>query len=250
MTILQLSWKYLKVKPLSTGLNILLLALGLSIITVLILIQDQFENKMNKDAAGVDLVIGAKGSPLQLVLSSVYHIDFPTGNIDMAEAEAVSKNRLIKNTIPMGLGDNYEGHRIVGTNHDYLSLYDVDFSSGKPWEKPFEVILGSKVASQTGFSVGDSFVGSHGIESASHEHDEHPYKVVGILQPKDNVVDQLILTSIESVWYAHDEDVAHEKHEQDVAKTGFPQTEVDREVTSLLVQYRNPIAAVQLPRFI
>ncbi|MEX2513723.1 MAG: FtsX-like permease family protein [Cyclobacteriaceae bacterium] len=250
MTLLQLSWKYMKVKPLNTGLNILLLALGLSIITVLILIQDQFENKMNKDAAGVDLVIGAKGSPLQLVLSSVYHIDFPTGNIDLAEAEAVSKNRLIKNVIPMGLGDNYEGHRIVGTNHDYLSLYGADFSSGKPWEKPFEVILGSKVAAQTGFLVGDTFLSSHGIEAASHEHDEHPYKVVGILLPNDNVLDQLIVTSIESVWYAHDDETAHGKFDGVVAKTGFPQTEVDREVTSLLVQYRNPIAAVQLPRFI
>ena len=68
MNLFKLSWKYLILKPLSTGLNILLLAMGLSIITVLILIQDQFENKMNRDAAGIDLVIGAKGSPLQLVL--------------------------------------------------------------------------------------------------------------------------------------------------------------------------------------
>ncbi len=238
------------VKPLSTGLNILLLALGLSIITVLILIQDQFENKMNRDAAGIDLVIGAKGSPLQLVLSSVYHIDFPTGNIDLEEAASVSKNRLIKNVIPMGLGDNFEGYRIVGTNHDYLSLYEVEFQDGQPWTKPFEVVLGSRVASKTGFKVGETFTGLHGISAASHEHDEHPYLVTGVLQETGSVMDQLILTSIESVWYSHDDDHDHSKLEQEVAKTGFPAAEEARELTTLLVQYRNPIAAVQLPRFI
>jgi putative ABC transport system permease protein len=250
MNMFRLSWKYLVAKPWSTGLNILLLALGLSIITVLILIQDQFENKMNRDAAGIDLVIGAKGSPLQLVLSSVYHIDFPTGNIPLNEARAVSKNRLIKMAIPMGLGDNYEGFRIVGTNHDYLELYKVNFSEGKPWIKPFEVVLGSTVAREKGFELGDTFIGSHGIEAASHEHDEHPYIVAGILTPSNNVIDQLILTSIESVWYSHDEDPDHDKLEQDVTKTGFPKTNEERELTTILVAYRNPIAAVQLPRMI
>ncbi|MFD2202184.1 ABC transporter permease [Shivajiella indica] len=250
MNMLKLSWKYLISKPLSTGLNILLLALGLAIITVLILIQDQFENKMTKDAEGIDLVVGAKGSPLQLILSSIYHIDFPTGNIEMNDAMALSKNRLIKNIIPLGLGDNYQGYRIVGTNHDYLELYSAKMGTGSPWDKPFDVVLGSEVANKLNLKVGDQFVGSHGIGSSSHEHDEHPYTITGILAPMGNVLDKLILTSIESVWYTHDEDHDHEKFEASVAKTGFPETDEDREVTSLLIQYRNPMAAVQLPRFI
>ena len=250
MNMIKLSWKYLIAKPLNTGLNILLLALGLSIITVLILIQDQFENKMTKDAQGIDLVVGAKGSPLQLILSSVYHIDFPTGNIDMADAINLSKNRLVKNIIPLGMGDNYQGYRIVGTNHDYLALYNAQMAEGVVWEKPFDVVLGSETAIKLGLGVGDTFIGSHGIGSSSHEHDEHPYKITGILVPMGNVLDKLILTSIESVWYTHDEGHDHDKFEKSVAKTGFPETDEDREVTSLLVQYRNPIAAVQLPRFI
>jgi putative ABC transport system permease protein len=250
MNLLKLSWKYLIAKPLNTGLNILLLALGLAIITVLILIQDQFENKMNRDATGIDLVIGAKGSPLQLVLSSVYHIDFPTGNIDLDEAVSISKNRLIKNVIPLGLGDNYQGYRIVGTNHDYLELYGVSFKEGKAWQKPFEVVLGSQVAEKLELSLGSKFAGSHGIGSSSHDHDEHDYEVVGILEASGNIVDQLVLTSIESVWYTHDEEHDHEKFESAVATSGFPQSDEQREVTSLLVQYRNPMAAVQLPRFV
>lgn len=248
--MLKLSWKYLVAKPLTTGLNILLLALGLAILTVLILVQDQFESKMTKDAQGIDLVVGAKGSPLQLILSSVYHIDFPTGNIGLDEAERVSKNRLIENVIPLGLGDNYEGFRIVGTNHDYLHLYRVAFQDGKAWELPFDVVLGHEVAQKLQLQSGDTFVGSHGIGSSSHEHEEHPYKVTGILTKQGTVVDQLIMTGMESVWYTHDDEHDHAKMEKPVATSGFPEADREREITSLLVQYRNPMAAVQLPRFI
>ncbi|MCS5491872.1 ABC transporter permease [Algoriphagus limi] len=260
MNLLKLSWKYLTHKPLTTGLNVLLLALGLAIITVLLLVQDQFEKKMTQDAAGIDLVVGAKGSPLQLILSSVYHVDFPTGNIPMDEAMRLSRNRLVKQTIPLALGDNYQGYRIVGTNHDYLNLYDAAFSYGNAWNEPFEVVLGATVAEKSGMKLGETFSGSHGISQGSHDHDKHAFKVVGILEPKGNVLDRLVLTSIESVWYTHDEEgeeeseVSDEDHEEhfhhEVAKSGFPQTDEDREVTSLLIQYRSPMAAVQLPRMI
>lgn len=288
MNLFKISWKYLTFRPLSTGLNVFLLALGLAIITVLLLIQDQFEKKMNQDAAGIDLVVGAKGSPLQLILSSVYHIDFPTGNIKMEEAQRLSRNRLVKKIIPLALGDNFQGFRIVGTNHDYLELYGVDFTEGKPWEVPFEVVIGSEIAAKLNLKIGDEFTSSHGISEGSHDHDEHNFVVSGILAPRGNVVDRLILTSIESVWYTHDEEPAavepessalaeasdkeahedrdhdseghdatenhdsdeHAKFHAEVSKTGFPISDQDREVTTLLLQYRNPIAAVQLPRMI
>ncbi|MEX2594754.1 MAG: FtsX-like permease family protein [Anditalea sp.] len=250
MNMLKLSWKFLIAKPLNTALNILLLALGLAIFTVLILVQDQFENKMTKDAKGIDLVIGAKGSPLQLILSSIYHIDFPTGNINLEEAIRVSKNRLIKKVIPLGLGDNFEGFRIVGTNQDYLELYQADFQAGEAWEKPFEVVLGNEVAKDLQLKIDDTFMGAHGIGSSSHDHDENVYKVTGVLEEMDNVIDHLILTGMESVWYTHDENQDPEKLEKSVAKSGFPETDEEREITALLVQYNNPMAAIQLPRFV
>ena len=263
MNLFKLSWKYLTFRPLSTGLNVFLLALGLAIITVLLLIQDQFEKKMNQDAAGIDLVVGAKGSPLQLILAGVYHIDFPTGNIPMEEAQRLSRNRLVKNIIPMALGDNYQGYRIVGTNHDYPSLYEAKVADGVLWGKPFEVVLGAEVSEKTGFKVGDEFLGSHGISVGSHEHDANQFKVVGVLARKGNVLDRLILTSVESIWYTHDEGesessdstAVHEEHHmidltESVAVQGFPKTTQPRELTTLLIQYRTPMAAIQLPRLI
>jgi putative ABC transport system permease protein len=229
---------------------------------------------MTRDAAGIDLVVGgAKGSPLQLILSSVYHIDFPTGNIKMEEAQRISRSRLVKQVIPLAMGDNVQGLRILGTNHDYLDLYAVKFAAGKAWEKPFEVTLGAESAKILGLKLGDSFSGSHGISVGSHDHDQHAFTVTGILAPSGKVVDRLVLTSIESVWYTHDEEggaepIASEEgeeanlaveeapelgmdpHLQAVAARGFPITDQDREVTTLLVRYRNPMAAIQLPRMI
>ena len=273
MNLLTLSWKYLTFRPLSTGLNAILLAFGLAIITVLLLVQHQFEQKMTRDAAGIDLVVGAKGSPLQLILSSVYHIDFPTGNIKMEEAQRISRSRLVKKVIPLAMGDNVQGLRILGTNHDYLDLYAVKFAAGKAWEKPFEVTLGAESAKILGLKLGDSFSGSHGISVGSHDHDQHAFTVTGILAPSGKVVDRLVLTSIESVWFTHDEEgdtepvasvveeetsltseetpeLGMDPHLQAVAARGFPITDQDREVTTLLVRYRNPMAAIQLPRMI
>ena len=274
MNLLTLSWKYLSFRPLATGLNVILLAFGLAIITVLLLVQHQFEQKMTRDAAGIDLVVGAKGSPLQLILSSVYHIDFPTGNIKMEEAQRISRSRLVKQVIPLAMGDNVQGLRILGTNHDFLDLYAVKFAAGKAWEKPFEVTLGAESAQILGLKLGDTFSGSHGISVGSHDHDQHAFRVTGILAPSGKVVDRLVLTSIESVWYTHDEaggaepdttaegeevSIAEEEgtleegidpHLLPVAARGFPISDQEREVTTLLIRYRNPMAAIQLPRMI
>lgn len=255
MNILKLSWKYLTFKPLSTGLNILLLAMGLAIITVLLLIQDQLEKKMTQDAAGIDLVVGAKGSPLQMILSGVYHIDFPTGNIALEEARKLTRNPLVKSIIPLALGDNFQGFRIVGTNHDYIKLYLADLAEGELWKFPFEVVLGADVAERADLKVGDKFEGSHGISIGSHTHETHEFRVVGVLKAHGNVLDRLVLTSIESIWYTHDQEKVEdiETNQVDflkkkVAITGFPETDIPRELTSLLIGYRNPMAAIQLPR--
>uniref|UniRef100_UPI004049241A ABC transporter permease n=1 Tax=Algoriphagus sp. TaxID=1872435 RepID=UPI004049241A len=274
MNLLTLSWKYLSFRPLATGLNVILLAFGLAIITVLLLVQHQFEQKMTRDSVGIDLVVGAKGSPLQLILSSVYHIDFPTGNIKIEEAQRISNSRLVKQVIPLAMGDNVQGLRILGTNHDYLDLYGVKFAAGKAWEKPFEVTLGAESAQILGLKLGDTFSGSHGISVGSHDHDQHAFHVTGILAPSGKVVDRLVLTSIESVWYTHDEggvaeletttdgekgsivekekplDEGVDPHLLPVAARGFPTSDQEREVTTLLVRYRNPMAAIQLPRMI
>ncbi len=216
MNLLSLSWSNLLAKPLSTALSLLLLTLGVAIISLVLLLDQQIQQSFNKNIEGIDMVVGAKGSPLQLILASVYHIDAPTGNIPLEEANGLKKHPLIAKAIPLAYGDNYEGFRIVGTDTSYVNHYEGRLSDGRYWEKPLEAVIGATVAATTNLSVGDHFFGAHGITGTSDVHDEIQYEVVGLLSPSNTVLDQLILTEVASVWaiHDHDEDAEHE-HDED-----------------------------------
>jgi putative ABC transport system permease protein len=242
MNLATLSASYLRARPLNTALSLLLLALGVGTIVLLILVVGQLEERMYRDARGIDLVVGAKGSPMQLILSGIYHADAPTGNIPLPAAQALQKNRLIKKAIPLALGDGWKGYRIVGAGHEYPEHYGAKLAAGRLWEKPMEAVLGSEVAARTGVGVGERFVGSHGVTGQGEEHGAAPYVVVGALVPTGSVLDRLVLTSIESVWQVHEE----EHGPQDEADRKA--LEEDREVTVLLIQYASPLAAATLPR--
>lgn len=259
MNILILVWNYLKAKPLNTVLNIVLLSLGIAVIIVLLLFNKQLEEKISENARGIDLVVGAKGSPLQLILCNIFHIDFPTGNINLKEAERIAKNRLVKNAIPFALGDSYEAYRIIGTDKRYADLYKVEVEQGEWFSEEMEVVLGANVAAMTKFKLNDEFASAHGLTTGGHAHDEHKFVVKGILKRSNTVLDNLILTSVESVWHVHDlhtEEDHHRDHEHDttfVASSLVPTVaagDSTKEITSLLIQYRSPMAAIQLPRYV
>ncbi len=251
MTLPILVWSYLKARPLTTVLNILLLALGVAVITVLVLFTNQMQEKITSNAKGVDLVVGAKGSPLQLILCSVFHIDFPTGNIKLSEAEQIAKHRLVKKAIPMALGDSYSGFRIVGTDRAYAELYHAELATGDWWAKNLDVTVGATAAEQLKLKVGATFVSAHGLTTDGHEHEQHHYQVTGILKRSNTVLDNLILTNIESIWLAHDLEVSSEVPQNPSSLVpGHEAGDSTREVTSLLIQYRNPLAVIQLPRYI
>jgi putative ABC transport system permease protein len=163
MSLLGLSLAYIRARAQNAALNLALLALGVGTIVLLLLFSAQLEERLTRDARGFDLVIGGKGSPLQLILSSIYHVDFPTGNIPLAEAEQWTAHPLVAEAIPLALGDSLAGFRIVGTEHGYAEHYSAELAEGRLWKEPFEATLGAVVAAQTGLAVGDSFVGSHGL---------------------------------------------------------------------------------------
>ena len=252
MNLISLVWNYLRAKPMNTVLNILLLALGIAVITVLLLFNNQLNEKISSNAKGIDLVVGAKGSPLQLILCSIFHIDFPTGNIKLSEAEKVVRHRMVKKAIPLALGDSYNGYRIVGTNHDYPGIYNATLASGEWWKNNLEVTIGGTVAELAHLKIGDTFTSAHGLTTDGHAHEDHHYRVTGVMQQSNTVVDNLILTGIESVWKMHDllgDSISIPVHPSSIVPSVEAGDSV-REVTSLLIQYRNPLAVIQLPRFI
>ena len=221
MTLPGISLAYLRARPLGTALNLLLLALGIATITVLMLATRQLDERMTRDARGIDMVLGAKGSPMQLVLSAVYHLDAPTGNIPLADAQAIARNPLVRQAIPIALGDSYHGFRIVGTSHDYPAHYGARLVAGRLWDRPLEAVLGARVARETGFALGDTFVGTHGLAPGGEAHEQFPYTVVGLLGPTGSVLDRLVLTPVESVWKVHEHE-AEEAREQGRAPPARP----------------------------
>lgn len=250
MNALKISWKSIQFKPLSSALNILLIAFGTGILTILLLASTQIEDKLNNNSKDIDLVVGAKGSPLQLILSSIYYIDFPTGNIPLKEANELSKNPFVKRAVPLALGDNYNGVRIVGTDSNYVSLYGLTTQSGKMWSADLEATIGENVAKEQNLKVGDKFNGAHGLTEDKDVHKENAYTVTGILAHQGNVTDNLILTNIASVWKMHEEPHEHTDGEiHDEAKEEAAAME-SREITSLLIQYRSPMSVAMFPRMV
>ena len=131
MNLLQLSLANLLLSPLSTAVNILLLSLGTGSIAILLIATHLLSAALIRDAADIDLVVGAKGSPLQLVLSGLYHADIPTGNIRLSDAKTWTEHPMVESAIPLALGDSHQGFRIVGTNEDYVDIYDGQLAEGK-----------------------------------------------------------------------------------------------------------------------
>lgn len=277
--ITKIAWKNIWFKPLNTLLSIILLTASVAIITLLILLQGQFEKKFSDNIDNIDVVLGAQGSPLQLILSSVYQVDAPTGNIDYTEAKKWMKHPFVQSAIPLAFGDNYRGFRIVGTTPEYLTKYGASVTNGKVFDKNFEVVVGHSIAQKMGMKVGDKFYGSHGDAEEGEVHDHQAYIVTGIASKTDKVVDNLILCNIQSVWAMHDHeheegaeeehDHAHEAvadehdhdhdhdheahaeegHEHEHEETA-PVSEEGKEITAVLVKFRSKMGIVTWPRII
>jgi putative ABC transport system permease protein len=240
MNLFKISWANLKDKPLSSFLSGLLMTLGITIISLLLLLNKQLDEQFSRNVKGIDMVLGAKGSPLQLILSSIYQIDSPTGNIPLEEAERLTRNPMIKTAIPLSMGDSYKTFRIVGTNKKYVDHFEATVGQGALFQKNLEVTIGARVAEIAGLKLGDTFSGSHGLDGNGEEHGETKYKVVGIFNPSNSVIDQLILTPLSSVWAIHEH---HEEHEGEahVEEDHDHEAEAPREITSMLIQFRNPL---------
>ena len=175
------------------------------------------------------------------------------------EAEKIARNRLVKSAIPLALGDSYNTFRIVGTNREYATLYNAEIGEGNWWQKDLEVTIGANVEQSSRLRIGDEFTSSHGLTMGGSSHNDHKYKVTGILERTNSVLDNLILTNVESIWKMHEQhdtvatrSIANADQHLVYSRLvpSVPVSDSVVEITSLLVLYRSPLAAVQLPRLV
>lgn len=248
MNVLTLSWRYLWSRPMASALNLLLLTLGLASMAFVLIAQDRIDHAFERDLAGIDVVVGAKGSPLQLILAGVFHLDVPPGNVPLAEVQALASHPQVAQVIPLSLGDSVAGFRIVGSSHAYPAHHGATLAQGALWSAPMQAVLGAQVAQATGWPLGQAFSGSHGLGGGGHEHGDTPYTVVGVLARCACVLDRLVLTDTASVWAVH-EGLAPGEFDK-LSPEDREAIQAEREVTLALVRYNTPMAAIGFPRYI
>lgn len=258
--------------PLSTLLSLILLLFGVGIISVLLMVHEQLEQRFTGSLANIDMVVGAKGSPLQLVLSAVYHADAPTGNIRMTEVKKLLHNPMIEKGIPLAYGDTYQGFSITGSDSSYINLYNGKLRKGRLFHQKMEAVLGSNVALTSKLDIDSTFAGTHGREG--HVHNEHLYIVTGILQPTGTVLDDLVITDIATVRAIHEhgheqsavhgdaDDKEHDHEHAGIQEQIFVKTEKHvhdhnshekdntDEITALLLKFRTPMGMMVFPRLV
>ncbi|HEX3945010.1 MAG TPA: FtsX-like permease family protein [Rhizomicrobium sp.] len=247
MNPFSLAYAYVRRRWGQALLSILVGALGIAAVLVALTAFDALPDAAERSWGGVDLVVGPKGSPLDLVLCCALHVSDPQGLVSEKAAMAAVQPPLVRKAAPIALGDNVDGWRIVGTTSAIFAIYHADFAQGAVWTKPLQAVLGAGAAQALHLTIGEHFVGAHGLAAGGELHSQFPYTVVGILKPTGSVLDRLVLCDIETVRYIH-----RKYAEDEAAETGVAETYVNLPdaATAIVASYRTPVAALLVPRLI
>ena len=213
---LSIAWRQISARWITHGLTIVAIGLALALAVATTLLSRGVQAGIDQAAGPFGLLIGAKGNPQQLVLSTVLLQGTPVGNIGQATFDRVAKHPGVATAIPLALGDSYRRLRIIGTTSDFLETRTrpaaptyFRITQGRVFAKPFEAVVGSAVALRTGLKPGDTFHADHGDEpelpgeEEDDAHGSHPYTVVGILAGTRSPADLGIYVAIESYWEIH-----------------------------------------------
>jgi len=281
----RIAWGYLWNRKLPTCLTIASVALAVGLISSVLTLREETQKRFEEEGQLFDIVVGAKGSRLQLVLSAVYFMDTPTGNILYSDYERLRVHEDVANAFPISLGDTYHEFRIAGTTVDLFayewanpvtgeSRHPFALAEGRLFEKPMEAVLGNTVARKTRLEVNDTFVGTHGFmrmpdamaEDLGLVHSDAPYTVVGILKPSGSPADRVVFCDLTSVWEIHghddelEDDDAHEYHgpfrpdvhPEDAAEDHLEDAHEDgqREITAVLIDLVSPALRFQFEEYV
>ena len=272
MGILRVVISNLSYRKISSILTTVSVSIGVVLLIAILIISSALRQGALHQAGDYDMIVGAKGSASQLVLSSIFHYDVPIGNIDYEIFEKLARDERAEKVIPLALGDSYGSYRIIGTDYTYFAdqIEDIDgiLQEGTFYKEVGDVIIGWKIAEAGSLGMHATFQGAHGVDGVDlgddgHDHDLE-YRVVGIMKPQHSADDYVIFTMIESVWEEHhihgthtpfyhyrddsfigeddhhhdDEDNHHHGHRHDEEK----------EITAILVKSQNIVASSTLRR--
>jgi putative ABC transport system permease protein len=227
MNFLAIILRFLRQRLFSSVLTAASVAVGVALVATILALRVESERSFSQKDTGFEVLVGAKGSPLQLVLNTMYHLGTPNGNIPLEVYERLRSDRRVKSMLPMVFGDNVGGYKVIGTSSEFFTTFQyrkgatAQVAQGKPFEKNFQVVIGSEASQKLTLRVGDSVTIRHGLaesDAGAHEHGKMP--VVGILAPTQTAIDRGVFTTMETVWdiHYHEYEEAQEAAEAAAAK--------------------------------
>ena len=245
MTASWLALRYLASRPLLNALTALAVAAGVALVVGTSALSTAARRSAQETAGGYQLLVTAKGSPVQAVLSTLFFAEAPTGNIPFAVYEQLKADAGVAVAVPFSFGDSYRSHFIVATTPEYVQLLDKTpgrtprFEAAGRWPAgPFEVAVGAAAATAADLKVGDRFKAVHGLvelpKDLARPHEEHAYTVVGVLQPLRGPADRAIFTTLETAWIVHGQ-AGNPAAIVGAARSTPPARQDGREITAVLV---------------
>ncbi len=259
MLLLSLAYHSLKNRILTTTLTIVSIALSVALLVgvenVRVGARESFSNTISQ----TDLIVGARGGSLQLLLYAVFRIGSATNNISYASYEKWKSHPAVSWTIPYSLGDNHRGFRVVGTDHNFYERYryrrdrSIKFTAGRAPVDVFEAAIGSDVARALGYTVNQQVVITHGVGSARGilDHKDKPFTIVGILDRTATPVDRSVYIPLEGISAVH---VDWQEGAPPMPGEEMPASKITREsmkveqITAFLVRFKTRIATLQVQR--
>ena len=208
--MLGLAWKSLLNRRLTASLAVLSIAMSVALILTVERVRSEARESFARTVSGTDLIVGARSGAVQLLLYSVFRVGDATSDVSWESARAIAARPRVAWTVPLSLGDSHRGYRVLGTSLDYFELYRygddraLRFAQGRPFDDVFDTVLGSTVARELGYGTGTEIIVAHGTGSvAIVEHENAPFRVVGILEPTGTPVDDAVHVSLEGIEAMH-----------------------------------------------
>lgn len=261
MSWFRLAWKSLNNRKFSTILTVFSMVLSLVLLMTVERVKRAAQDGFTQSISGIDLVVGARSGPLQIILYSVFNIGQPTQNVSIESYEEIRQRPEVQWTIPYSLGDGHKGFRVVGTNQDFFKYYQfrsnekIEFSTGDAFKEYFDVVVGADVARKLGYQVGSKVVVAHGVTSgiAIQEHEDKPFRVVGVMKPTGTALDRALYISLEAIEAIHidwqtgsapsyEKQISAEKITAEMVKP--------RTITSFFLRTKSRIEILKLQRWI
>ncbi|MBK7675383.1 MAG: ABC transporter permease [Candidatus Accumulibacter sp.] len=197
-------------RRLTLGMTLIAVALSVTLLLAVERVRLEARNSFAQSVSGADLVVGARSSPVQLMLYAVFRIGEATNNIRWQSYRAIAENPAVAWSIPLSLGDSHHGFPVLGTTTAYFEHFRyadsqaLTLAAGKPFAELFDAVLGAEVAQRLGYRLGDAIVLNHGMGDVSlAEHADKPFKVVGILARTGTPVDRTVHVSLEAMEAIH-----------------------------------------------